>query len=150
MFPRMVNYEVEFTKELELVNLNQGRHHTQGASAASAAKVARIIMQDRMGACQTFSNAKKLDSCTVAHHLETTKCKNVNRTDSDEQSFLHKRHPDCIYYQSELDPRKVGRELQRLLHVDHAMIIRQESSSPARLCYPVTRRRWPGCLRLRP
>jgi hypothetical protein len=35
----MVNYEVEFTKELELVNRNQGRHHTQGASAASAAKI---------------------------------------------------------------------------------------------------------------
>ena len=33
-----------------------------------------------MGACQTISNAKKLDSCTVAHHLETTKCKNFNRT----------------------------------------------------------------------
>jgi hypothetical protein len=38
------------------------------------------LRQDRMGACQTISNAKKLDSCTVVHHLETTKCKNINRT----------------------------------------------------------------------
>ena len=94
-------------------------------------------MQDRMGACQTISNAQKLDSCTVAQHLESTKCKNVHRTNK--VSYTKGIQIAFIINPNWIQGKWEGSYRDRCTSMD-AMTIRQVSSSPARLCYPVTRR----------